>query len=234
MATLLVITVLLPLLGSLVLVLTPRLDRNAARSIALGCTLATLGFSLILLLGVQDRRPEPPVRLRARGGPLRPELDLPARHPFRSGSGRTEPLALPAHGPADEHGGLLVVGGDHRPGPALLRLPAGARDRAAGALRQPGRGALLHLLRVHADSPVLPDRTLGRARPPAGVDHVLPVHAGGQPAHLAGRDRAGGRARPVLSRARAHLLDSRADAGTGHPALAEVARGGVVVEPPGR
>ena len=43
MATLLVITVLLPLLGSLVLVLTPRLDRNAARSIALGCVLATLG-----------------------------------------------------------------------------------------------------------------------------------------------------------------------------------------------
>jgi NADH-quinone oxidoreductase subunit M len=50
MAMLLMITVLLPLLGALVLVLTPHLDRNTARTIALGCTLATLGFSLILLL----------------------------------------------------------------------------------------------------------------------------------------------------------------------------------------
>lgn len=50
MATLLTITVLLPLLGSLVLILAPRLDRSAARSIALGCTLATMAFSLILLV----------------------------------------------------------------------------------------------------------------------------------------------------------------------------------------
>src|SRR5271165_5576105 len=50
MATLLTITVLLPLLGSLVLILAPRLDRSAARSIALGCTLFTMAFSLILLV----------------------------------------------------------------------------------------------------------------------------------------------------------------------------------------
>src|SRR5271157_2519987 len=74
MATLLTITVLLPLLGSLVLILAPRLDRSEARNIALGCTLrwrtlvlrrwsgsearnialgctlATMAFSLILLV----------------------------------------------------------------------------------------------------------------------------------------------------------------------------------------
>src|SRR5271157_5185023 len=50
MATLLAITVLLPLLGSLVLILAPRPDRSAARNIALGCTLATMAFSLILLV----------------------------------------------------------------------------------------------------------------------------------------------------------------------------------------
>src|SRR5271157_421096 len=50
MATLLTITVLLPLLGSLVLILAPRLDRSAARTIALGCTLATMALGLILLV----------------------------------------------------------------------------------------------------------------------------------------------------------------------------------------
>jgi NADH-quinone oxidoreductase subunit M len=49
MATLLAITVLLPLIGSLVLILAPRLDRSEVRNIALGCTLATMAFSLILL-----------------------------------------------------------------------------------------------------------------------------------------------------------------------------------------
>ncbi len=50
MPTLLVITVLLPLLGSLALMLAPRLDRTLARSIALGCTLITMALSLVLLL----------------------------------------------------------------------------------------------------------------------------------------------------------------------------------------
>jgi NADH-quinone oxidoreductase subunit M len=49
MATLLLITVLLPLAGSLVLVASPRLDHRAARQIALFCTLCTMVFSLILL-----------------------------------------------------------------------------------------------------------------------------------------------------------------------------------------
>ena len=49
MATLLAITVLLPLLGSLVLVLVPKLEFEAARAIALASAIVTLGFSLILL-----------------------------------------------------------------------------------------------------------------------------------------------------------------------------------------
>jgi NADH-quinone oxidoreductase subunit M len=51
MATLLVITVFLPVLGSLALVLMPRQDARQARAIALGIGVATLAFSLILLAG---------------------------------------------------------------------------------------------------------------------------------------------------------------------------------------
>ena len=69
---------------------------------------------------------------------------------------------------------------------AALRVPAGARDGAARALRQPRRGALLHLLRVHADPALLPDRDLGRPAAAAGVGHVLPLHAGRQPADALG------------------------------------------------
>jgi NADH-quinone oxidoreductase subunit M len=49
MATLLEITVLLPLLGSLVLFAAPQLERNSARNIALGCAVATFALGLIFL-----------------------------------------------------------------------------------------------------------------------------------------------------------------------------------------
>jgi NADH-quinone oxidoreductase subunit M len=49
MATLLVMTVMLPLLGSLALVVLPKLEFQTARSIALGTAIVTLGFSLIVL-----------------------------------------------------------------------------------------------------------------------------------------------------------------------------------------
>jgi NADH-quinone oxidoreductase subunit M len=51
MATLLLITVLLPFLGSLILLVLPKLEFETARSIALGNAIVTLGFSLILLWG---------------------------------------------------------------------------------------------------------------------------------------------------------------------------------------
>src|SRR5438270_1494363 len=51
MATLLVITVFLPVFGSLALVLTPRPEAHRARAIALGIAVATLAMSLILLVG---------------------------------------------------------------------------------------------------------------------------------------------------------------------------------------
>src|SRR5208283_1273083 len=69
MATLLTITVLLPLLGSLVLILAPRLDRSAARSIALGCTLATMAFSLILLVSFRTGVLTPQFAFGPQAGP---------------------------------------------------------------------------------------------------------------------------------------------------------------------
>lgn len=51
MATLLAVTVFLPLIGALALVLLPNLDKVAARQIALGCGLATLAAAVIILLG---------------------------------------------------------------------------------------------------------------------------------------------------------------------------------------
>ena len=65
MATLLVITVLLPLAGSLALFLSPRLEQKTARAVALATALATLAFTLILLVSFQAGVTDAPVRLRA-------------------------------------------------------------------------------------------------------------------------------------------------------------------------
>jgi NADH-quinone oxidoreductase subunit M len=51
MATLLVITVLLPLAAGLILAFAPRITAHEARQFALAAALVTLGFSLVLLLG---------------------------------------------------------------------------------------------------------------------------------------------------------------------------------------
>jgi NADH-quinone oxidoreductase subunit M len=59
MATLLVITVMLPLAASLVLAFAPRLDAQEARQIALAAALVTLGFSLVLLLGFRPQLTSP-------------------------------------------------------------------------------------------------------------------------------------------------------------------------------
>jgi NADH-quinone oxidoreductase subunit M len=59
MATLLVITVFLPLLGGLALVLMPWLDRHRARTIALSVALATLALSLILLASFRPQVEDP-------------------------------------------------------------------------------------------------------------------------------------------------------------------------------
>ncbi|WP_165250823.1 complex I subunit 4 family protein [Paludisphaera soli] len=53
MATLLAVTVFLPLIGALVLVLTPGLDKASSRRIALGASLATFGACLVLLAGFE-------------------------------------------------------------------------------------------------------------------------------------------------------------------------------------
>jgi NADH-quinone oxidoreductase subunit M len=59
MATLLVITVLLPLLGSLVLFVMPKLEDHAARLVGLSITLATLGLSMILLVSFRPELTDP-------------------------------------------------------------------------------------------------------------------------------------------------------------------------------
>ncbi|QEH33753.1 NADH-quinone oxidoreductase subunit M [Aquisphaera giovannonii] len=69
MATLLAITVLLPLLGSATLVLTPRLDRNGARRIALGTTLVTMASSLVLLAEFRTGVLQPQFAFGQPGGP---------------------------------------------------------------------------------------------------------------------------------------------------------------------
>ena len=53
MSSLLILTVFLPLAGSLALFLSPRLDQNTARWLALGTALVTLAFSLILVAGFE-------------------------------------------------------------------------------------------------------------------------------------------------------------------------------------
>src|SRR5208337_763336 len=94
---------------------------------------------------LSDRRADSAIRLRAPGGAIRSALAVTARHPLCTWPGRLEPLAIPAHGPADDHGRVVVLGGDQRTGSTLLCLSAGARDGAVGTLRQSRRGALLYL-----------------------------------------------------------------------------------------
>jgi NADH-quinone oxidoreductase subunit M len=64
MPTLLVITVLLPLVGALALFAQPKLDYKAARSIALGTALVTLFFSAIFFLGFPDKAAGPQFTFR--------------------------------------------------------------------------------------------------------------------------------------------------------------------------
>ena len=59
MATLLAITVLLPLIGSVFLLLTPKQSADAARVIALSLTMTTLAFSLILLVSFRPELGDP-------------------------------------------------------------------------------------------------------------------------------------------------------------------------------
>jgi NADH-quinone oxidoreductase subunit M len=70
MATLLAITVLLPLLGSLVLVLVPRLEAESARLIGLVFTLVTLALSLILLVAFRSDVTAPQFAFTASDGRL--------------------------------------------------------------------------------------------------------------------------------------------------------------------
>src|SRR5690242_19032711 len=85
MPTLLVITVLLPLLGSLVLFSSPRMDRRSARWLALGVALGTLALSAVLVIAFRP------------ADPSRPET-LGPQFAFRSGDHLGLPWLELAHG----------------------------------------------------------------------------------------------------------------------------------------
>src|SRR3954465_10067537 len=67
---LLVLTVLLPLVGSIVLFSMPRLPTQSARSLALAFTLATMALSLVLLLGFDPSVTRPQFSFVGEGGKL--------------------------------------------------------------------------------------------------------------------------------------------------------------------
>jgi NADH-quinone oxidoreductase subunit M len=69
MAMLLVITALLPLLGSVVLFLAPRMEMRAARSLALATVLVTLGLSLVLVAAYRPGVTHPQFAFGPEGGP---------------------------------------------------------------------------------------------------------------------------------------------------------------------
>jgi len=68
MATLLVITVLLPLVAGLILAFVPRLTAHDARQLALAAALVTLGFSIVLLLGFRPQITSPQFAFVTRDG----------------------------------------------------------------------------------------------------------------------------------------------------------------------
>jgi NADH-quinone oxidoreductase subunit M len=69
MATLLALTVFLPLIGALALVLLPGLDKGAARKIALGTSLVTFGLCLAILAGFDPDVTTPQFAAGPEGGP---------------------------------------------------------------------------------------------------------------------------------------------------------------------
>ncbi len=80
MASLLVWTVFLPFLGSLTLALIPKGTARTVRGVALGFALATLGASLVLLLGFEAGVTDPQFAYRGEGGgygfPWMPRLGI--------------------------------------------------------------------------------------------------------------------------------------------------------------
>ena len=214
MAILLVLTVLLPLLGSLVLfAIAAGSTTRPARSLALGIGAGDAGLSP----GPARSRSSPDAAgpqfaFGADGGQLRPGVD---------GRGSGIRFALGLDGISlwlFVLTSLLMITAVFASwesvterAPAHYALLLALADGPARALRQPRRGPLLHLLRVHPDPALLPDRPLRRPGAAAGVGHVLPLHAGRSLLTLLGRDRPGRRPLPAHAGARPDVLDPRAD-----------------------
>ena len=179
MATLLLMTVMLPLLGSLALVVLPKLEFQTARLIALGTAIGDPGLQPDPAVGFRLRGERAPVRVRA-GQPSggwsgwgRPDIR------FSLGlDGLSLWLFMLTS--------ILMITSiaaswtsiRENPGP-LLRSHAGSRDGPPGPVLESRCRAVLRLLRVHADSAFLPDRVVGRpARRKAAVTFFLYTLAG--------------------------------------------------------
>ncbi len=194
MSTLLVISVFLPLVGSLALFFMPMWTYRTARQVALGTSLATFALSLIF------------PRFRASARPAR------SSHSARGRRGRWPKWM--SVGSSSIHFALGLDGislwlfvlstllvipaifssweSIRERAPVHYGLILAAGDGPARPLLQPRRDPLLHLLRVHAHPALLPDRPVRRAGAAAGVDHVFPLHSGGQPPHASRRHQHGG------------------------------------------
>ena len=209
MATLLAITVLLPLVGSVVLVLLPRLEATEGPADRPGVHAGHAGTLASFPPRLPVRCHHAAVRVHVVKRALRPVMDRAPDIRFALGLDGlslwlfflTSLLMITAIAASWESITERCA--------ALLCVSAGPANGPAGAVRQPGCRALLHLLRVHADSTVFPDRPVGGPPAPASSGDVFPVYAGRQLVDLARRDRACGRALSVFAEPRAHVLDPR-------------------------
>src|SRR5258708_7644375 len=122
-------------------------------------------------------------------------MDASFRGPLRSRAGRDQPLAVPPDLAADDHVGVLILGVGPGASPRALRALARPPDGAAWPVREPRRRPVLHFLRVHPDSALLPDRALWRARSSSSLGDILPLYPGRKPADTDRGDRA--RRRPL-------------------------------------
>ena len=157
MPTLLVITILLPLVGALVLGFTPRLSQQAARWIALTTVLITLLLSLVLSLNFDSSAAasfqfafQPEGASGHLGLPWLRVADGPGVR-FAVGLDGISLLLVLADLVVDGAFGVRLLGASEGACGAALCADAGASNGTAGLVRQPGHRPVLHLLRVHAD-----------------------------------------------------------------------------------
>ncbi len=211
----LTLLVFLPLLGALVVALTPREAVALQRGLTLATLLAVCVVGLVACVNFNGSSAEyqqvvvdPLVRAARR------------RRVVRAGALQARPgRALGADGRVDGAAradrDALDLGPHHHARQGVHDLAAGDAERDAGRLPRARHRALLRLLGADADPAVLHGGHLGRRAAPVRDDQVLPLHHGriagdagrrdpadlpAQDGRRAGADRARGRARARRAR----------------------------------